>query len=243
MVEPADINIRVPPPLGSLWKWPKPFNAHAERTPNSKMNFSYYANPEAAPNAGHYATASGYYYTPQPLDPGHFFDFQTGNHGGSDMSPSDPLFSPSMAGSPCSSTDTTPLPQSLPPPPPPPPVLPAHHHHHHQHYQSLPAPPPPPGNPMIPVDGVLALHKNAQGKYQCQMCEKSYTHGKHLKRHMLRHTGQKPYGCEWCLSRFSRPDIRKRHVLNCKVKKEKQRLQAQAPEPLGMMMSLKLENA
>jgi uncharacterized Zn-finger protein len=209
------------------------------------MNFSYYPNPDTAASAGHYATASGYYYTPQPLDPGHFFDFHTNQHGASasDMSPSDPLFSPSIGSSPCSSTDTTPLPQSLPPPP----LMAVHHHHYQPSSSSLqppPPPPPPPGNPMIPVDGVLALHKNAQGKYQCQMCEKSYTHGKHLKRHMLRHTGQKPYGCEWCLSRFSRPDIRKRHVLNCKVKKEKQRLQAQTDtHAMGLMMPLKLENA
>lgn len=74
----------------------------------------------------------------------------------------------------------------------------------------------------IPVDGMYELHKNESGKYQCQCCDKSYTHGKHLKRHMLRHTGQKPYGCDWCHARFCRPDIRKRHVNNCRVRKERE---------------------
>lgn len=72
----------------------------------------------------------------------------------------------------------------------------------------------------ITVQGILPPSKNAQGRYECHLCERSYTHAKHLKRHMMRHTGQKPYECPWCPSRFTRPDIRKRHVAKCKVRRK-----------------------
>lgn len=72
----------------------------------------------------------------------------------------------------------------------------------------------------IPVQGILPPSKNLEGRYECQMCDRSYTHAKHLKRHMMRHTGQKPYGCSWCSAKFTRPDIRKRHVSKCKVRRK-----------------------
>lgn len=75
-------------------------------------------------------------------------------------------------------------------------------------------------NNYIPlVRGVAPPKRTKDGKYCCSMCERSYTHAKHLKRHMMRHTGERPYGCDWCLSRFTRPDIRKRHAEKCKAKK------------------------
>lgn len=74
----------------------------------------------------------------------------------------------------------------------------------------------------ISVQGVLQPTKNSQGRYECQLCDRSYTHAKHLKRHMMRHTGQKPYGCSWCNAKFTRPDIRKRHVLKCKVRRKQE---------------------
>lgn len=72
----------------------------------------------------------------------------------------------------------------------------------------------------IPVQGVLPPTKNEDGRFACQLCDRSYTHAKHLKRHMMRHTGQKPYSCSWCSARFTRPDIRKRHVSKCKVRRK-----------------------
>lgn len=35
--------------------------------------------------------------------------------------------------------------------------------------------------------------KNADGRFPCNYCNKSYTHAKHLKRHLLRHTDDRPY--------------------------------------------------
>ncbi|KAK9355846.1 hypothetical protein V1523DRAFT_403645 [Lipomyces doorenjongii] len=57
--------------------------------------------------------------------------------------------------------------------------------------------------------------KNAAGKFQCTECSRSYLHAKHLKRHMLRHTGDRPYKCSLCSDSFCRSDILKRHYEKC----------------------------
>ncbi|KAF8537929.1 hypothetical protein BDD12DRAFT_688740, partial [Trichophaea hybrida] len=53
--------------------------------------------------------------------------------------------------------------------------------------------------------------KDKDGKFPCGECSKTYLHAKHLKRHMLRHTGIRPYECGLCGDNFSRSDILKRH--------------------------------
>ncbi|KAK9448173.1 uncharacterized protein V1518DRAFT_419876 [Limtongia smithiae] len=62
--------------------------------------------------------------------------------------------------------------------------------------------------------GIIPI-KNAAGKFQCQECTRSYLHAKHLKRHMLRHTGDRPYKCSLCSDSFCRSDILKRHYEKC----------------------------
>ncbi|KAF3031211.1 hypothetical protein E8E12_000988 [Didymella heteroderae] len=57
--------------------------------------------------------------------------------------------------------------------------------------------------------------KNAVGKYECTYCNKAYTSLKHLKRHLLRHTGERPYQCHLCEDNFSRRDTLKRHFRRC----------------------------
>lgn len=61
--------------------------------------------------------------------------------------------------------------------------------------------------------------KDADGKYPCPHCAKSYLHAKHLKRHLLRHTGVRPYTCGLCKDTFSRSDILKRHFQKCSVRR------------------------
>ncbi|KAK9388226.1 hypothetical protein V1515DRAFT_598129 [Lipomyces mesembrius] len=61
----------------------------------------------------------------------------------------------------------------------------------------------------------VAPTKNAAGKFQCAQCSRSYLHAKHLKRHMLRHTGDRPYKCSLCSDSFCRSDILKRHYEKC----------------------------
>lgn len=94
----------------------------------------------------------------------------------------------------------------------------------------------------IPVQGVLPPSKNIDGRYECQLCERSYTHAKHLKRHMMRHTGQKPYGCSWCSARFTRPDIRKRHVSKCKVRRKMEGMESIKIEEENPAKMISLKN-
>ncbi|KAI9881730.1 MAG: hypothetical protein M1823_006559 [Watsoniomyces obsoletus] len=61
--------------------------------------------------------------------------------------------------------------------------------------------------------------KDADGKFPCPNCTKTYLHAKHLKRHMLRHTGDRPYMCVLCNDTFSRSDILKRHFQKCSVRR------------------------
>ncbi|TIC99293.1 Respiration factor 2 [Colletotrichum higginsianum] len=61
--------------------------------------------------------------------------------------------------------------------------------------------------------------KDADGKFPCPHCTKTYLHAKHLKRHLLRHTGDRPYMCVLCRDTFSRSDILKRHFQKCSIRR------------------------
>ncbi|KAF2235608.1 hypothetical protein EV356DRAFT_444811 [Viridothelium virens] len=80
-----------------------------------------------------------------------------------------------------------------------------------------------PGRPVaVPgtaVAGKTQPQKDAEGKYPCEHCNKTYLHLKHLKRHMLRHTGDRPYQCHLCKDTFSRSDILKRHFQKCSLRR------------------------
>ncbi|KAJ9635825.1 hypothetical protein H2201_000182 [Coniosporium apollinis] len=73
----------------------------------------------------------------------------------------------------------------------------------------------------LPGSGKAALvpTKDAEGKYTCPNCTKTYLHLKHLKRHLLRHTGERPYQCRLCKDTFSRSDILKRHFQKCSIRR------------------------
>jgi hypothetical protein len=61
--------------------------------------------------------------------------------------------------------------------------------------------------------------KDQDGKFPCPHCSKTYLHAKHLKRHLLRHTGDRPYQCALCKDTFSRSDILKRHFQKCSLRR------------------------
>ncbi|GKT94475.1 C2H2 transcription factor [Colletotrichum tofieldiae] len=61
--------------------------------------------------------------------------------------------------------------------------------------------------------------KDADGKFLCPHCTKTYLHAKHLKRHILRHTGGRPYICVLCRNDFSRIDILKNHFRKCSIRR------------------------
>ncbi|ORY63149.1 fungal-specific transcription factor domain-containing protein [Pseudomassariella vexata] len=81
-----------------------------------------------------------------------------------------------------------------------------------------------PGRPAAPTGSGAAKstvipQKDADGKFPCPHCTKTYLHAKHLKRHLLRHTGDRPYMCVLCRDTFSRSDILKRHFQKCSIRR------------------------
>ncbi|KAI0836103.1 hypothetical protein F5Y06DRAFT_305448 [Hypoxylon sp. FL0890] len=66
-----------------------------------------------------------------------------------------------------------------------------------------------PGRPAAPT-GSGASKKDADGKFPCPYCTKTYVYEKDLKRHLLRHTGL-PYMCMLCGYGSSRRDHLNRH--------------------------------
>ncbi|KAI9729755.1 MAG: hypothetical protein M1834_006706 [Cirrosporium novae-zelandiae] len=81
-----------------------------------------------------------------------------------------------------------------------------------------------PGRPAINGNGeggktTVIPQKDADGKFPCPHCNKTYLHAKHLKRHLLRHTGDRPYMCVLCKDTFSRSDILKRHFQKCSLRR------------------------
>lgn len=99
------------------------------------------------------------------------------------------------------------------------------------------------GRPTIEVGGTTTgqrassvPQKDANGKFPCPHCPKTYLHAKHLKRHLLRRkshgrqvgwtslifsldTDTRPYSCGLCRETFSRSDILKRHFQKCSVRR------------------------
>ncbi|EHL02746.1 putative Zinc finger protein [Glarea lozoyensis 74030] len=67
---------------------------------------------------------------------------------------------------------------------------------------------PPPQPSGTGAKNTLIPAKDADGKFPCPHCTKTYLHAKHLKRHLLRHTGDRPY-----------IDILKRHFQKCSIRR------------------------
>ncbi|KAI1840260.1 hypothetical protein JX266_013541 [Neoarthrinium moseri] len=91
----------------------------------------------------------------------------------------------------------------------------------HGHCGILPSAPGWPAAPTGPGAGksTVVAQKDADGKFPCPHCTKTYLHAKHLKRHLLRHTGDRPYMCVLCRDTFSRSDILKQHFQRCSIRR------------------------
>lgn len=56
--------------------------------------------------------------------------------------------------------------------------------------------------------------KIAQGQFACPLCSLVMSCQAHVRRHLLIHTGEKPYGCPYCPSRFNRKGNCDSHIRN-----------------------------
>ncbi|KAJ6151208.1 hypothetical protein N7470_007802 [Penicillium chermesinum] len=55
----------------------------------------------------------------------------------------------------------------------------------------------------------------ADKHFRCTVCQRGFTRVDHLKRHHLRHSGQKPYSCVFCNEAFARCDNLRDHYTDC----------------------------
>ncbi|KAH7303610.1 hypothetical protein B0I35DRAFT_517261 [Stachybotrys elegans] len=79
-----------------------------------------------------------------------------------------------------------------------------------------------PGQPAAPAAGTATkstVAKDENGNFLCPRCEKPYKRITTLKRHLLKHTGDRPYRCVLCRDTFSRSDILKRHFQKCSIRR------------------------
>ncbi|KAK7927843.1 fungal-specific transcription factor domain-containing protein [Apiospora marii] len=81
-----------------------------------------------------------------------------------------------------------------------------------------------PGRPAAPTGtgaskNIAIPQKNADGKLPCPYCTKAFLEAGHLKRHLLRHTGERLYMCVLCRDTFGRSDILKRHFKKCSIRR------------------------
>ncbi|KAH8690189.1 hypothetical protein BGW36DRAFT_68232 [Talaromyces proteolyticus] len=49
-------------------------------------------------------------------------------------------------------------------------------------------------------------------QHSCQICCRQFQRAEHLKRHLIRHTSERPYTCPLCCYSFNRKDVLMRHV-------------------------------
>ncbi|EJP61229.1 C2H2 transcription factor [Beauveria bassiana ARSEF 2860] len=92
-----------------------------------------------------------------------------------------------------------------------------------------------PGRPPAPAAGTkntVIPVRDANGKFPCPHCTKTYLHIQHLKRHLLHHTGERPYKCAKCNTSFHRTDILKRHFQKCSIRNPSEASHLSHPVPV-----------
>ena len=53
---------------------------------------------------------------------------------------------------------------------------------------------------------------DANSKFHCDICLKTFVSKRNVQRHMLSHTGEKPWMCEYCFKRFRQKPHLEQHV-------------------------------
>lgn len=59
---------------------------------------------------------------------------------------------------------------------------------------------------------VINSDEDSSNKYQCDVCPKSFASKRNVARHMLTHTGEKPWMCQYCFKRFRQKAHLDQHV-------------------------------
>ncbi len=61
---------------------------------------------------------------------------------------------------------------------------------------------------MSKLNAHMKIHRTTEAhyRYPCDVCGKKFTRPQHVTRHMLLHTGVKPFRCDKCQKAFTRED-------------------------------------
>lgn len=59
-------------------------------------------------------------------------------------------------------------------------------------------------------------------EHQCFECKKFFSRGCHLRRHMITHTKERPYSCEYCGNGFRRHEHLRNHIACCHQNRKKE---------------------
>ena len=68
--------------------------------------------------------------------------------------------------------------------------------------------------------------------YRCQICARPFKFSGDLKRHILRHTGEKPHKCPSCDYHCARQDNLKKHMRTCRGRVDANKLNVAVFPPL-----------
>lgn len=73
------------------------------------------------------------------------------------------------------------------------------------------------------------------GRWKCWICDNTYKHAKHVRRHAQNHRKHKSFVCEYCSSSFNRNDTLLRHFYKCRQRhtetRKRQRMDVRSPSP------------
>lgn len=73
------------------------------------------------------------------------------------------------------------------------------------------------------------------GRWKCWICDNTYKHAKHVRRHAQNHRKRKSFVCEFCSSSFNRNDTLLRHFYKCRQRhsgsQKRQRTNLESPSP------------
>ena len=59
----------------------------------------------------------------------------------------------------------------------------------------------------------MTADENIFKKVNCKYCGRIFACQSYLERHLLQHTGEKPYKCDYCEKRFTRQTTVDKHVI------------------------------
>ncbi|KAK1754163.1 hypothetical protein QBC47DRAFT_429757, partial [Echria macrotheca] len=98
-----------------------------------------------------------------------------------------------------------------------------------------------PGRPAAPAvgtsDETYIPQKDANGRFPCPYCTRTYSGARHLNRHLLGHTSNQRYQCATCGKTFTRSDVCKIHLSRCSSHREKgQKLPTGGSDAMGRSM-------